>query len=1205
MLKRPKPGEDEDDLLRIQEEYLREKNKNQDFKPAAAVTNLRPTEPQPPKKFVKTDPNVRKPSKYAQNKGLKTHEKKAPIELLPVFGDIVEKNSAGESEENTPEFDDDKVYFPKVIPSLLGNIVEKNFDDYKDFDEKPMPSQGFPAVTRREQDIIPGTNRNEQQEAKTKDTINRMDVDEPSCSNTNKTEKLNLPEKSYIISSNDADVIHNENLNVLGKMSEKDILEEQQKILASLDPALVKFLKAKREATNKSGPCDKAKATPQPEIKVEENMDTMSDPKTNNIDSLWENDVLSHPNVEKWLHFNTLENDKLEWMKGIQESKKVKSDEPYEARFNFNGYLMPYTIDYTEKTKTLFHHGEEPHRPGYSLTELFELTRSSVTQQKVMALNTLAGVLEYFSAGTYKDIDIPLSKIFFVVRIALDENKLILLEPALRAMRNLVFNKIDEACLDALIGFEEGTQQPCLQNDMSEIEELESQESELKDFHLAEIDIIAALLRTDIIQRIYYILESVRPSFNCIQYCLQILTRLARDSIETAQKLVGSDHLMNTVIKNFVPTSSINFAFDPQTTYNGKPVLAALKFLRVLSLQSPEIASILATKYDILTPISEYMSSGVDGTYGLRIQIEAYCILTNCLIHGVGIENAMSLCPIIVTTMYKHVQGTDVFLNSSVISATHAAVVFQLVNTILKYRIRNIDSYKQQIYPLLKEGVQKWLAQLSISDHYICGHLRLLCSALDCCKTVLYVEQIPLPFLNHSLQVFAQSKGYKEMLKQLIPSSNLLSGLESKDLHQVKNLMSLGGSVIDTAQKVLPILNVKSPIPFLASLFKLLEFIEDQAVSKVFAEKIVDYLRKLAQKTPSLSENWFTRIETDFLFSVVRVSTREQMTEADKDLLYIVSNKLCYVLRADKRYELDFLLNNIIFNKHWFTTERLVNLMSLEASEGYPQALSAIEQIKLCYSEVINLEYKCTGPNVVLKRWQEPILPRDWIYIPILNMYSDSQESDAKKGTNTSKAVFKDRWKEFIISSSLEWILFNEVCFSDLLNDIDITDRFCRVMCVYLCDGSLFLEKKINLLLKKCLRILFKKEKNKPFNFNKDLTGLHNFQDFYTQFLEQFQSVSYGESTFAACVLVPLAQKHDVKWRKLLWSEYAGCLRPLDCPEDQLCYGLREYLEPEETDESLIKSYFQALSSNLLRPDTVAHRIASHHVECYKVRINR
>lgn len=1185
MFKRPKPGEDEEDLLRMQEEFLKEKEKN-NIKPAAAVTNLRPDIKRP-----NTNSGNRKPSKYARSKGLNYHTE-TQANTSSVMGNILEKNCDADPPVTLSEGDDDYVYYPKVIPSLLGDIVEKNVQDFVDFDDD-MPAQGFPEVAKFE-----SRSKSQKHVKINTEKSTKMDVD---------MSNMNMPTKSYMVSSTDASEIHKANVKVLKDMSEKEILEEQNKLLATLDPKLIQYIKSKRQTGQNSKKEQAPKKVVTFETQNTENVDEHMDTDTIvENDSLWENDILSHPQVNKWLHFDSLEKDKLEWLKGIKVSKTIKADEPYEARFDFRGYLLPYSMEYNERTKTLFHHGDEPHRPGYSITELIELTRSSVTQQKVMALNTIAGILEYHSAGTYKNIiEIPLTKLFFIIRISMDENKVNVLEPALKAMRNLIYNRVDEASLDALIGFEEGTLQPCLENDKSDMEELESKESEFNDFHLAEIDIITALLRTEVLQRMFYILDVIRPSFNCVQYCLQILTRLARDSFETAQKIVEMDYLMNTIIKNFLPINSINFVFEPQIVYNRKPILAALKFIRILSLQTGNISHVLLNKYAILKPISEYISSKVDRSYGLKIQIEAYCVLSNFLHFGLAIETAISLCPVIMTTFYNHVETTDISTNSTILSATHAAVVLQLLSKLLHWSLQGFHSHKAQMYPLVKDGVQKWTRQLCNADEYTCGHLRLLCSALDLCKTVIMVECLPMKVLNDSLILLFQSQGFERLIRNLIPSSNLLSGLESKDLMFTKNLMSLGGSAIDTSQKVLPVLNILSPVPFLASLSSLLTYMNEKDISEAFLRHMLLYLSELSKRVPSLCDNWFTRMETNLVINIVKLSTRYNMSEGSKDLVYSVANKLCYILRMDKKHDLYFLFNNVVFNKHWFTAERLLNVVSVSDPESFSKALTSIENIKMCYRKVVNMNYRETGPNVLLKSWQEPILPRDWIYMPILNLYTRHQDASnvpkivGEHAKKIAERVAAER--EFIVISSLEWILFNELCFPELLRDIDVTDRLCRIMCVFLCDNSLFLEPRVKTLLQKCAEALYKKKSK--FNFDKPLVGLHNFQDFYTQFLEQFQAVSYGDCTFAACVLVPLAQKHNVKWRKLLWSEYAGCLRALDCPESMLCYDMNEYLHPEETDESLIKSYIQAISSNLLRPDTIAYKIASHHIESYKKRI--
>lgn len=59
------------------------------------------------------------------------------------------------------------------------------------------------------------------------------------------------------------------------------------------------------------------------------------------------------------------------------------------------GDLLPF-VEENQSTcdKGLYHHGDEPHRPGYTIEELYRLTRSSVTRQRIVALNTLAAILE-------------------------------------------------------------------------------------------------------------------------------------------------------------------------------------------------------------------------------------------------------------------------------------------------------------------------------------------------------------------------------------------------------------------------------------------------------------------------------------------------------------------------------------------------------------------------------------------------------------------------------------------------------------------------------------------------------------------------------------------------------------------------------------------------------------------------------------------
>ena len=58
------------------------------------------------------------------------------------------------------------------------------------------------------------------------------------------------------------------------------------------------------------------------------------------------------------------------------------------------GILLPYSDEKVDVTKALHHHGDEPERPGYTLQEIVQLSRSSNLQQRVVALKTLSNILD-------------------------------------------------------------------------------------------------------------------------------------------------------------------------------------------------------------------------------------------------------------------------------------------------------------------------------------------------------------------------------------------------------------------------------------------------------------------------------------------------------------------------------------------------------------------------------------------------------------------------------------------------------------------------------------------------------------------------------------------------------------------------------------------------------------------------------------------
>lgn len=157
--------------------------------------------------------------------------------------------------------------------------------------------------------------------------------------------------------------------------------------------------------------------------------------------------------------------------------------------------------------KGLHHHGEEPQRPGYSLQELLQLSRSSTQQQRCTALTTLANIMEKTRKGLYDRVLHPspliaLSQknILLLLRFSLDDTSVAVVTAALQALRAFLYSEVDEVCLDRLYGLNNDYTEPTL---TPQLEDKDTRD--LKDHELAQLDAIATLLRSNFLLRVRYI----------------------------------------------------------------------------------------------------------------------------------------------------------------------------------------------------------------------------------------------------------------------------------------------------------------------------------------------------------------------------------------------------------------------------------------------------------------------------------------------------------------------------------------------------------------------------------------------------------------------------------------------------------------------------------------------------------------------------
>lgn len=121
------------------------------------------------------------------------------------------------------------------------------------------------------------------------------------------------------------DEIHRENLVKLNQMSEAEILREKSILESTLKPDLIKFLKNRKKNFQQS----------------ETNVIESTAMECQDIPDLPEpsKDILETGKSKGWIHMDSLEPEKLKWMKDlpIEEKPESSPSEPYTARFDFNG----------------------------------------------------------------------------------------------------------------------------------------------------------------------------------------------------------------------------------------------------------------------------------------------------------------------------------------------------------------------------------------------------------------------------------------------------------------------------------------------------------------------------------------------------------------------------------------------------------------------------------------------------------------------------------------------------------------------------------------------------------------------------------------------------------------------------------------------------------------------------------------------------
>uniref|UniRef100_A0A3P8TYU8 RNA polymerase II associated protein 1 n=1 Tax=Amphiprion percula TaxID=161767 RepID=A0A3P8TYU8_AMPPE len=494
--------------------------------------------------------------------------------------------------------------------------------------------------------------------------------------------------------------IHKENQAKLQAMSQSAILEEQQKLLSQLDPGLVEFVRSRKaqsvpsaaspskHAEDKSNKEDLPLQNASRELKSasanvlfqkgqevemegeeEEEEEEVSPPP-----AVTEEDLPVKPRKE-WVHMDKLEPEKLEWMRDLPAPRRKGTKKAMQARFDFTGSLIAPTEDLPTHLG-LHHHGEEPDRAGYSLKELFLLSRSQIIQQRSLALSTLANILSKARAGEYLSVlkgnvvsSLLDAGLVFLLRFALDDSVEGVMSAAVHTLKALLVSAEDEECLDCTFSWFRGLASfpllPTAQEEEDEEDEgldeslketAKEKEERKSDHDVARQDVIKGLLKMKLLPRLRYILEVVRPSPRVVQDVLEILTRIARHSSSSATQVLDCPRLMETVISEFLPTSWSPSASLPPLSIYGLPLASAVKLLRVLATSGRHACARLLNSLGVRERLSCLLSAEpsellLEPTEALRITTEAYRLWAVSAGYGQACKLYIDLYPALVKAL--------------------------------------------------------------------------------------------------------------------------------------------------------------------------------------------------------------------------------------------------------------------------------------------------------------------------------------------------------------------------------------------------------------------------------------------------------------------------------------------------------------------------------------------------------------------------
>ncbi|KAJ6250621.1 RNA polymerase ii-associated protein [Anaeramoeba flamelloides] len=358
-----------------------------------------------------------------------------------------QKEKQNQIQKNIDKKEKDQIIFKKKGIEI--EIEKEKEEDQEKVEEKKKVKE---IEKEKEKEKEKEEEEKEKQKEKTKQNIKKITLEDEFQIEMHENDEFNLWEREELgISRNEITEkeINKESDRLFNSMTEEERLETKEKLLRMLDPNIVETLKRlgklkeqkrvelqkkeeekdikikkikkisfqkdilkeqdkRQEKETKQKKTEKEKEKKNEKEKENENENENEKEKEKQKQISNENKNENENYEEKWKKrielmklTNPLEKEKLKWTEDIEiKTQDKKKEKKTEYRFGFSGEILSQEKmnDQMEggkgRGRGLFHHGLEPEKPGYSISELLILTRSRITSQRTLSFNILTQILK-------------------------------------------------------------------------------------------------------------------------------------------------------------------------------------------------------------------------------------------------------------------------------------------------------------------------------------------------------------------------------------------------------------------------------------------------------------------------------------------------------------------------------------------------------------------------------------------------------------------------------------------------------------------------------------------------------------------------------------------------------------------------------------------------------------------------------------------